>query len=157
VKQFPAWLTRWMQAYTWIAGLIIVVSAICLTYMAFDRAPPYKLLHVEPVRVHAGQSAVFESTVWRDESRDCSGTDSRFLIDQNGHVQALGEFTFSDNFVDQEEAAHTGKAYSTIPIPADWPSGPSVLKSVLMYRCNITQSLWPIEVTVSRPFEVLPP
>ena len=137
--------------------LLISVCLLVLAYWAMDRRPPYKLLYIDPAVGAPGEKLIFRSYVWRDRSRDCSATMTRYLIDPTGVVKVMETYTASDTFIDLEEKEHPGIALAAVEVPRWWPAGPSVMRTVLTYRCNITHVFAPIEITVDRPFLVSAP
>ena len=147
---------QWLHGFQWLSRILSVTCVAVLVVLALDREPPYRLLYIDPAVGRAGGEVLFVSHVWRDPHRNCSSTLSRALIDKRGGVKQLGVFETSDEWIDKEEAAHPGLAFARVDIPPNWPPGPAVMRTVLLYRCNITHALMPIEITVDRPFQVLP-
>jgi hypothetical protein len=145
------------EALVWIPQVILLFCLAIIISYAADRDPPYKLISSEPVSVKPGEYAHLVSRVWRDKKRDCSAIISRYLVYSDGSRVDLGISMMSDEMIDELESKAPNKGDVKVFIPQQAVPGPAEMKSVLIYRCNFVHSLWPIEVTVSRPITILPP
>ena len=149
-------LSVWMQRYLAAAWLLLFASIGAFGILALDRTPPYTLIRSEPVEGRAGDYIRIVSSVWRDKTRDCKVDYYRFMVDSSGKQFDLGRFHMSDATVDKLEARNPGRGDVVVRIPPLMEPGPATMRTVLLYQCNIAHALWPIEITVERPFTVLP-
>ena len=148
---FVCLLSKWLLAST---GFVLVLSLAGLFVLAMDRDPPYKLLSVEPAEAYPGGEVKFVSRVWRDTSRDCSAKVARFITDAAGVERFVERGAFADAAIDSMERATPGKGSVGVPVAAETACGKATMRSELLYRCNITHFIRPIEVTVERKFMV---
>ena len=151
-KMFDEWMKRWM----WLAHTVIILSFVIIATYAADRAPPYKVLDVEPMEVVRGQTAIFKAKVWRDPGRICSAEFSRFIFDATGARHDLGNSMATAKMIADMERRSPGRLTLSIEMPPALAPGPATMVTTLHYKCNKVHAIWPIEVTTSLPFTVLP-
>ena len=149
-------LDQWLQRWMWLANLTILLSFVIIATYAADRAPPYKILESEPMEVVRGQTGVFKAKVWRDPGRTCSADFSRFIFDSTGARHDLGNSMATAKMIADMEKRTPGHLTLAIEMPPGLAPGPASMITTLHYKCNKVHSIWPIEVTTSLPFTVLP-
>jgi len=148
-----------MQTRFWVSVLYFLLAgtAASLGWFATDREPPFEVISNERVIAYAGHTVTLRAKVRREIWRQCSADMSRYVLDPQGDRLDLGQSHFSAKFIEDMEKLYPGELRIQVPIPADFDTGPSVLVSVLQYRCNRAIHSWaPIVVTTMIPFEVRP-
>jgi hypothetical protein len=151
-KLFVKISQRWM----WLANVTILLSFVIIATYAADRAPPFKVLTMNPLQVARGETAVFKATVWRDPTRKCSAEFSRFIFDSSGARHDLGKSTATAEMISSMEKESPGMLTVSVQIPIDVATGHAKMVTALQYRCNKVHAVWPIETTTELPFTVLP-
>jgi hypothetical protein len=111
-----------------------------LGWMANDRQIPVRYYSTEVVNTpKPGQVLRVKSVVWRDKS--CQTSVYRLIFDDEGHRHVVTDLEFpagvlplgNDTFV------------APVPISSEASDGPGIYRVVRRYRCNLLQSIWPIE------------
>lgn len=143
-----------MERSLWIAYAIIAAALAQLGWWALDRHPPFELLKINTVEVH--QNVVrFNLNVRRDLERGCSVEFGRHLIDADGfrHDTSVGQIMDAPALAEMDRRMG-GKLLLSMDLPAGFVRGPATMVTVLKYSCNPLQTLWPIQVQMTVPFEV---
>ncbi len=144
-------------ATEWLARLILFLAALLVIYYAADRKPPFALLGVEPTEARAGEFVTIRADVWRDTSRGCNSTFSRFLFDSTGARYDLGTSSMSAEAISAMDRKMPGRLVLSFHVPQSVHPGQASLQTVIHHHCNRVHSLgWPIETTIDMPFTVLP-
>jgi hypothetical protein len=150
------WLDHFAERFLWAAKAMIFVSLGLLVLYAADREPPFEVLSVEPAEARPGDQITIYASVRRDVSRGCSAEFSRYVFDARGMRHDMGTSIASAQMIADMQRRTPGQLIVTFQVPANASPGQARLDSVLHYRCNKVHSLWPIDVTTSLPFMVLP-
>ena len=145
-----------LQTLVWIPRLMLFVAAVLVIIQAMDREPPFQVLSVEPAFARAGDTVTITAKVKRDTTRNCSASMSRSIFDSDGKRSDYALQKFSDAMIDDMEQRNPGVLRVSVQVPQNANIGTARLVSVLDYRCNRVHALWPIEVTTTLPFEVIP-
>ena len=145
-------LLRW----SWVPSAILLLAFAVGAGQAADRAPPSRVVRVEPAFARPGDVVVIKAKVWRDKSRNCSAVMSRSIFDASQTRFDYPVAKFSDHVIDKMESSTPGQLRVALVVSEHAAPGPADLVSVLDYRCNRVHAFWPIEVTTHMPFEVLP-
>ncbi len=136
--------------------LLMIGSAAQVLWWVFDRAPPFRVLSVEPSVVKAGQMLTLNADVYRDNARRCDSTLSRYILDAKGFRHDIGPTSFFPaESIDLLERRSPGRLMVRLDSPASLPVGKSELVSSLLYVCNPIHRIYPIVVVTSLPFEVI--
>ena len=143
-------------ATSWVANCIIILGLLAVVYFAFDRAPPYSVLSVEPASARPGEMVKLRMHVRSDVSRQCSADLSRFVFDALNARYFLDHAQLSAELIAKMEARTPGIREIAIMVPSSAAPGPARMVSSLEYECNRVHSLWPIRVTTEAPFTILP-
>lgn len=69
----------------------------------------------------------------------------------------LGSSSASAELIATMEAEHPGRLSIAVQLPGAMLPGRARVDTSLAYSCNIAQVLFPIEVLMTLPFNVLPP
>jgi hypothetical protein len=156
-------ITQFLHRTLWLAYAILAAMAVAFLMLVMDRKPPFRILPMTPVAVHAGEWAFIEAPVWRDQDRRCSVTFSRFLFDSDGaRFDMQGQQIASAKTIQRLERDTPGKLLLKLQIPpkkdAEHPhgmaTGPALLLTSLSYVCNRAQRVWPVEVETEIPLWV---
>lgn len=151
------WLDDVARRFMWVAYSLIAASLVSVGWFAADRVPPFVLLGVEPAAASAGEVIIIRARVWRDASRDCSVSFTRYIYDSRGVRFDGAELAkASDAMIDTMERRDPGRLTVAIVVPAAAAPGPATLQTVLWYACNKVHHIWPIYVTTDMAFTVLP-
>ena len=151
------WANEIVKATRSIAQAIIYIGALAFVFLLLDRAPPFAVVSVEPASARPGEWVHIKARVRRDADRDCSAEISRYIYDADGSRFELGTSIASPELIRQLERTVPGELRFSMLLPAAIPPGDAAIVSVLNYVCHKPQVLWPIQVTTSIPFTVLPP
>jgi hypothetical protein len=137
--------------------VIIVIGVGMLTWqLIFDRQVPFKVNHVSPAQVHAGEQVTIVAAVWRDTKRDCAVAMDRYVYDADLQRTDYARASFSPNDIRDMEVRDPGMMRPTVAIATNAACGPASLVTNLYYSCNQAQQwLLPIHVRVELPFTVL--
>jgi hypothetical protein len=150
-------IDQWMQRWMWFAHLTILLAVAIVATYAADRAVPFKMLEVDPAfEVTAGKPATLRAKVWRDPTRPCAASFSRYIFDSTGARFYLDASFATAAMIQSMERSRPGELVLTVDMPTALAAGPARLVTALQYRCNKVHSLWPIEVTTELPFTVRP-
>ncbi len=148
----------WTNKHTKLAWLLCLLPFI---YWAFDREPPFEVTHYYvPPAVRAGDEISFVLDVKRNLSRDCSVKVSRSIKRSDGSIRPYMDVdTVSSAQLKVLQVDQPNMLKRTFPLPSTLPSGPTVFMTDLEYSCGINplHAVWPIQVFLEWPFEVLPP
>jgi hypothetical protein len=137
-----------------ISGLIIAAG---IAAWALDRHPPFDVLSSNPASVRRGEAVMLTAQTRRDVHRHCSATFARYLYLSNGHrIDLEGDQSISADQIEDLERRAPGRLLVVAVVPSWAPPGPAMLVTNLQYTCNPLHRLWPIPVTTTIPFEVLP-
>jgi hypothetical protein len=149
-------LDETLEALLWVPRILLLAAVVLIAWQAADRKPPFQVLSVEPAEARAGDVVVITARVKRDTSRNCSASMSRSIFDATGARADYPVTRFSDALIDAMEADSPGVLRVAVLVPSNAAIGPAKLVSVLDYRCNRVHALWPIEVTTTMPFQIVP-
>ena len=153
-------LQRFNLMFDAIARIVHVTLALmfaALVWFAFDRAPPFEMLHVYPAQAKVGEQITVYAYVRRQISRNCSAKMSRAVFDSIQDRFDLGDSFFTADMIERMEFATPGRVALRFTIPPTSRPGSAALVSALEYSCNATHRVWPIAVTTVAPFTILPP
>lgn len=151
-----------------LTGLAAVSLVALLTIWVLDREPPFVLVkYIVPQPVKAGEQIVFVLPANRDVSRECDVHFTRYLLDganirydytssgppdgRDTRVQMMSAEGLSDM-----NARMGPWLRVAVVIPAGATPGKATLGTELEYQCNPLHVWWPIKVSLSFPFEILP-
>ena len=142
----------------WLAlSAVIGIALAQVGVWAFDRDPPYKLLSVDPAISRRGEYVDLTAHVWRDVHRGCAAEFVRFLYTSAGYrVDMEGAQFISARNLEQMERRDPGMLRLKLFVPVMMVAGRTKLVTEIRYICNPLHHLWPIEVTTTMPFDVLP-
>ena len=163
-KPIVSRLTAFLHRTLWLAYAALAAMGIGFVTLLMDRAPPFRILPMQPVVVHAGEWAFIEAPVWRDPGRKCSATFSRFLFDADGaRFDLVGQQLATVATIERMERDTPGRLLIKVQMPplkdADHPhgmaAGPALLLTSLSYVCNRAQRVWPLEVETEIPLWVV--
>jgi hypothetical protein len=140
----------------WLPSVVLLAAFVLVIVQASDRKEPFQILSVEPAEARPGETVTIRAQVWRDQSRNCSAAMSRSVFDATNVRWDYPLTKFSDAMIDRMESNAPGELKVSIMVPQSASSGTAHLVSVLEYRCNRVHAIWPIEVTTTMPFTVLP-
>ena len=143
-----------MERSMWVAYAIIAVAVAQLAWWALDRHSPFDVLKINAAEVH--QNVVrFDLDVRRDLDRNCSVEFSRHLVDADGyrHDMSVGQIMDAEALREMDKRMG-GKLLLSMDLPAGMAHGPAAMVTVLRYSCNPLQTMWPIQVRMTVPFEV---
>jgi hypothetical protein len=152
----------WMEKHIRLGWMLAVLGGIgIVTYWAMDREPPFReLRYYQPAPVSAGEDVAIELDVDRDLDRSCSVSVSRFFTDSAGYRTDYSPPQFLNaEGIKRRELADAGKLRLKFRIPDNMPEGPASLNTESLYSCagNPLHAIWPIRVSSSWKFFVLPP
>jgi hypothetical protein len=145
-----------LERLAWIPSVVLLLAVIIIAVQMMDRRPPFEIQHVEPAFARAGEALTLHAEVWRDSSRRCSATMSRYVFDANGARWDYPVSMFSAGLINRMEEQTPGMLKVALIVPAGAAPGQADMVSVLSYQCNRAHALWPIEVTTHMPFMILP-
>lgn len=154
--RFICWARR-NSLFGW--ALLGLAAVLWPVRWAFDRDPPFAITGpVTVVNAQAGGEVMFNAPVRRDLDRECSVMFARYMIDAAGFRR---DFDKGPRPMSAEDLRAMDKRMNrhlqiAIPTAAGMPPGASVYTVNLLYRCNPLHALYPIEVTMTLPFEILP-
>lgn len=153
-----AWhrIDDWMLRLAWVPSVVLILAMGLIAVQASDRKEPFQILSVEPAAARPGDMVTIRAKVWRDQSRNCSAVMSRSVLDAQSVRWDYPMTRFSDAMIDRMESLAPGELRVSIVVPSSASAGVAQLVSVLEYRCNRVHAIWPIEVTTTMPFTVLP-
>ena len=159
-RQMNEWVANFSHALMVLAAL--AVGSILLT--ALDRRPPFRLIPTDPVTIRAGSFVSLSVPVWRDKSRSCDATYSRYLFDARGYRVDLGDAKASAETIRKLEAESPGRMLIKFPVPPIHSSkddggvvaGPGSVDADIEYVCWKGHYLWPISVRTSVPVVIVP-
>lgn len=140
----------------WLPSVVLLCAMLIVIAQAADRKEPFQILSVEPAAARPGEMVTIRARVWRDGERNCSAVMSRSVFDAQSVRWDYPLTRFSDAMIDAMDAATPGELRVSVMVPPGAAVGTANLVSVLEYRCNRVHALWPIEVTTTMPFDVLP-
>jgi len=127
-----------------------IFIAVCvvgpISFIAFDRAPPFELAggHTIPPELMAGKPYQFGWNIIPKRARDCDGTVYWRIIDSQGTIWATPPApSLFATFIGSEPRRVVGRERI---MPSGIPPGPVTLKSSMEFICNWTQKHWPIRV-----------
>ena len=151
-------LNRFVQRMMRVCVITIAVGVVVFASQAMgNRAPPFKVLSVEPATVRPGDYVRIHASVWRDQNRQCSAEYSRYMFDRDGLRYDMGSSFASVAMIAAMEAKTPGRLSVAAQVPASIVPGRASIQTVLNYACNPAQQFFPIEVLTEMPFYVLPP
>lgn len=154
----------------WAWALLLVMPL----WWASDREPPFRIVkYIEPEPVRAGQQVVFAMPVERDLERGCDVTFTRHLYDganvRHDYVRHdKGEQVNHKPGLDPRIQIMSAEGIAAmdknmgpwlrvaVTVPVGATPGRASLGTELEYRCNPIHARWPIRVSLSYPFEILP-
>ena len=142
--------------FLWIAQVIIAASLCVVAWFAMDREPPFAVLSVEPAAAKIGETVMIKAKVRRDVSRHCAADFTRYVFDVNDVRFFIDDGRASSDMIDRMEKRTPGELKVAFVVPNVANPGPATLETVLHYQCNRIHKIWPIEVTTTMPFTVLP-
>ena len=145
----------WMVSHWQLAWILLLVWPVI---WVADRDSPFSIVkYVEPDPAKAGDTIVFSMPVKRDVDRGCSTHFSRYMIDSANvrHDYGGTQFMSSDSIKAMDKAMGPWVRLA-VQVPAGAKPGRAVLVTELEYQCNPMHALWPINVTLYSPLEVLP-
>lgn len=157
VVKITAFVLDMMARLIWVPSIVIILAALVFAWNLADREPPFSVLSHDPVPVRAGKWNEIDVPVWRDLSRHCDATLSRFIIDSAGNgFEMSSDRTVTDQFIRTIEQTNPGRLRIALLLPPPRTSqthgiasGPARLVTVLAYACNPSHSIWPIKVTAT--------
>jgi hypothetical protein len=155
-----AWF--WMEKHIRLGWILAVFGGLAvIAWWALDRDPPFReLRYYQPAPVHAGEDVSIELDVDRDVERSCSVSVSRFFMDSAGYRTDYSPPQFLNaEGIKKREAVDQGKLKLKFRIPDSMPEGRATLNTESLYSCagNPLHAIWPIRVSSSWAFDVLPP
>ena len=150
-------IDAFLQRIVIVAQLTIFAALIVVMVQALDREPPFHLLSVEPAAAKPGETVRLRMAVTRDITRPCSASFSRYVVDSEATRYFLDASQASRKLIEAIELRTPGRLDVAFKVPDASAIGPATLITSLEYTCNKVHYLWPIEVTMTAPFEVLPP
>jgi hypothetical protein len=144
------------QSFMWL--LLIGIICVGVYQASTDRAPPFRVLEVEPAAARAGEVVTIRQRVVRDLSRPCSVKWSRFMWAPGmGRLDLTTEpVQVGPEFISRMEARDPGRLTVSVRIPDTAQPGQGSLVTHLDYWCKPAQRAWPITVITDVPFTVLP-
>ena len=147
-----------LMAWRWIPKILVVASAIVMILMTADRAPPFQVLSYTTTPAKPGGVMTISAEVRRATDRNCSVELSSFIFDSEGSRWEYGGMQMSTpQGIRDIDASSPGRIARKIVLPKEMAVGPAMVKSSMLYRCNIMQELLrPIYVQTEFKFEVLP-
>jgi hypothetical protein len=143
---------------------LVATTVLGLTVGALDRRAPFAVLPHEPVLVQAGHWSSISVPVYRDLSRRCDASYSRFLFDSaNSRVDLSSGFVPWEQIQAMDDRT-PGRLLITIPVPPiEAPGvkggikpGPGRLASDLEYVCNKGHVLFPVKVHTDILLDIQP-
>lgn len=144
------------QSFMWL----LLVGIICVgVYQAStDRAPPFRVMEVEPAAARAGEVVTIRQRVVRDLSRPCAVKWTRFMWAPGmGRLDLTPEpVQVAPEFIRRMEERDPGRLAVSVRIPDSAQPGQGSLVTHLDYWCKPAQRAWPITVITDVPFTVLP-
>ena len=156
----PRRILAWTTRHTMVGwALAVALFALWPVRWALDREPPFAITGpVTVVNPEAGGEVFFDMPVRRDIERECSATFARYMIDAKGFRRDFDRDPrhVSADAIRAMELRMDGRLQLAIPTAYGMPPGRSTYTTILQYRCNPLHAWWPIEVTMTLEFEVLP-
>lgn len=146
-----------------LIALAIAGPITLLAWGVYDRDPPIRIFaqFAGPVPAGVPGSEVrFSFPVERDLERDCSLSVQRWIVDSAGQQRLYGpEQTISPTGLRLRDKLNPDRLELTINVPETLSSGRAHLLTEASYVCprNLTTLVYPIRVSFSWPFDVLPP
>jgi hypothetical protein len=135
--------------------LVLILFGVKLVMWGADRAPPFKVLHVNPAIAAPGQPVRLVAQVRRDLHRKCSVTFTRHLFDGAGFRHDMeGAQMLSDEALRALDARAPGMLNVTLRVPSHASPGSASLVTALDYECNPMHAAWPIHVVTEMRFTI---
>ena len=152
---FLRWIDALMTRFIVLGWALLIAGILSFLVLAADRRPPFKIISFPAVSAPRGGVLSLTAEVWRDSSRDCNATYSRYLFDSSGRRfdDVIGA-DVSDAMIDAMEKNGPGKLSVAVNIPAKMAPGKALMETVILYQCNKAHAIWPIVVTTDIPFTV---
>lgn len=138
--------------------MVLVLCLLPFLWWSLNRNPPFRVKsYVDPSPVKAGGEIIFIMPVHRDLGRGCSVKWHRHIIDFLGvrHDLKEGEAFMSAQALAAMDQAMGSTLKTKVTVPGSIARGKAVLVTNLRYVCNPLQALFPIELTLYFPFEVV--
>jgi hypothetical protein len=139
-----------------VAWSMIALALLQIGYWSIDRSPPFRLESYTSSPTVPGETMLIDGKVWRDSSRDCSVNFSRYLTDSAGYISNIsGIQMLTDAAIDERQAETPNAMHVAVPIPNNVVRGPAELTTVAAYSCNPIQQIFPIQVLIRIPVQIL--
>lgn len=143
-------------------ALAVFAPLTFLTWGVYDRSPPIRLFAEQGYPVpaaHRGEEVKFSFPIDRDLDRNCDLTVQRWIVDSSSERREYGPVReVSHAGIVNRELLDPDRLRIAIVVPPTLAIGRAHLLTEAAYSCsrNLTTYLWPIRMSFSWPFDVLP-
>ncbi len=149
-------LDRVADNLLWVARGAILLSVLMVAWFAADREPPFAVIQTYPAEARPGDWITLTADVRRDTHRNCSAEFSRFIFDATHRRYDLGSAIATADMIGEMQLRTPNRLVVSVRLPETITPGQARLLTALQYKCNRVHELWPISVTTTIPFTVLP-